>query len=187
MLIRNAILACWIIFIVYWTVSVKQTKAVRKRQSRWEEWSWRGPLCLGCLLLIFARFVPPPDAGLVPATWTWAGVGVVLTVVGLAGAIWARRALGGNWSSAVSAKQGHELVQDGPYRWVRNPIYTGLTLMFLGTALVVGRRSSMLALLLVVIAYWIKLRQEERVMHREFPEAYPAYRRRVKALVPFVF
>lgn len=176
---------CWIVFLLYWIVSARGAKPVQERQSLISEWSWRAPLLLGAALLIFAPF-PPPDRVLVPASPQWHWTGAILTLCGLLVAIWARRTLGGNWSSAVSLKHGHELIQSGPYRWVRNPIYTGLTLMFLGTALVVGRASSLLALALAIAAYWIKLKQEERVMQRQFPAAFAAYRRQVKALIPFV-
>ncbi|MGH9476655.1 MAG: methyltransferase family protein [Terriglobales bacterium] len=185
MTVLYALWGCWIAFLVYWVVTAQHAKAVQERQSLAAEWSWRAPLLLGAALLIFAPF-PSPDRALVPrsAQWLWSGVGV--TVLGLLVAIWARRTLGGNWGSAVSLKQGHELIQTGPYRFVRNPIYTGLILMFLGTALAIGRTSSLLALLLAIAAYWIKLKQEEELMRRQFPEAYAAYRQQVKALIPFI-
>jgi protein-S-isoprenylcysteine O-methyltransferase Ste14 len=109
-----------------------------------------------------------------------------LALLGLAVAIWARRTIGANWSGVVTLKQGHELVQTGPYRLVRNPIYTGLLMMFAGTVLLVGEARGALALPIALAALWVKIRQEERFMLRQFPEAYPAYRRRVPTLVPFL-
>ena len=111
---------------------------------------------------------------------------VVLCALGLLVAIWARRTLAGNWSSDVTFKQGHELVKAGPYRFVRHPIYTGLLLMCLGSALDIGRLRGWLGLVLVFVGFWIKLKQEETLMLQHFPDDYPAYRKQVKALVPFV-
>jgi len=117
----------------------------------------------------------------------WALVlGVLVCVFGLFVTIWARRMLVGNWSSDVTFKQGHELVRSGPYRFVRHPIYTGLLVMGLGSAIVIGRLHCFLAIAVVGIGCWIKLKQEERLLLRHFPDAYPAYQNQVKALVPFV-
>ncbi|MGH9485806.1 MAG: methyltransferase family protein, partial [Terriglobales bacterium] len=181
-----ALWGCWIIFGAYWYVSAGRAKPVARRQSRAAEWAWRIPIWVAAALLILAPF-PPPDGFLFAPGRGSAWTGVAITTTGLAICIWARRTLGGNWSSAVSLKQGHELIQSGPYRFVRNPIYTGLILMFLGTACAVDRRSALLALALAIASYGIKLKQEEQVMQRQFPEAYARYRQRVKALIPFVF
>ena len=86
----------------------------------------------------------------------------------------------------MTFKQNHELIRTGPYRIVRHPIYTGLLVMVVGTAMRIGQLRGVVSLALVTIGFWIKLRQEERLMMRHFPEAYPVYRREVKALIPFV-
>jgi protein-S-isoprenylcysteine O-methyltransferase Ste14 len=102
-------------------------------------------------------------------------------------ALWARRTLAGNWSRAVTFKQDHELIQAGPYRFARHPIYTGMILMALGGAVAGGRLHCWLGFLLICAGFWIKLSQEESLLLRHFQADYPAYRARVKALVPFVF
>ena len=94
--------------------------------------------------------------------------------------------LAGNWSSDVTFKQGHELIRTGPYKLVRHPIYTGLLTMSLGTATEIGQLHSWLSILVTAVGFWIKLRQEERLLLRHFPEDYPHYQKHVKALVPFV-
>ncbi|SPE60693.1 Isoprenylcysteine carboxyl methyltransferase (fragment) [Verrucomicrobia bacterium] len=106
--------------------------------------------------------------------------------LGLIVTLWARWTLGGNWSSSVTFKQGHELIRTGPYRLVRHPIYTGLLVMALGTALDFGQFRCWLALPLMTTAFWVKLKQEEKLLLRHFPREYPLYKRQVKALVPFV-
>jgi protein-S-isoprenylcysteine O-methyltransferase Ste14 len=78
-------------------------------------------------------------------------------------------------------------VERGPYRFVRHPIYTSHLLMGLGTAIASGLLVAFAGLLLFIIGFWIKLKQEEGLLLRHFPDEYPAYKARVKALVPFVF
>jgi len=112
--------------------------------------------------------------------------GAVICICGLVFTLWARYTLAGNWSSDVTFKREHELIRTGPYRFVRHPIYTGLLVMFAGTTLHIGQLRCLLGLLLVAIGFWIKLGQEERLLARHFPEAYPVYKRDVKALIPFV-
>jgi protein-S-isoprenylcysteine O-methyltransferase Ste14 len=113
-------------------------------------------------------------------------VGVGLTLAGFAVAVWARRTLGSNWSANPTIKVDHELVRRGPYRFVRHPIYTGLILAFVGTALVDGRRRAGVWVAVGILMLWIKSRFEEALMRRRFPEAYPAYARATKALIPYV-
>ncbi len=114
-------------------------------------------------------------------------LGALLTVGGLLFAIWARLHLGRNWSGTVTIKKGHELITSGPYALVRHPIYTGLLLAFLGSAVALGEWRGVLALALATGALWRKLRLEERWMRLQFGDAYRMYSRRVAALVPFVF
>jgi len=113
-------------------------------------------------------------------------MGALICVLGLFFTLWARRTLAGNWSSDVTFKQGHELIRIGPYQFVRHPIYTGLLTMCLGTAFEIGLLRCWLALPLMAAAFWLKLKQEERLMLRHFPNEYPGYQKQVKALVPFV-
>ena len=113
-------------------------------------------------------------------------MGGLICVLGLFGTLWARRTLAGNWSSDVTFKQGHELIRRGPYRFVRHPIYTGILTMCLGTAVEIGRLRGWLALPLMIVAFWIKLKQEESLLLRHFPYECSDYRKQVKALVPFV-
>jgi len=112
--------------------------------------------------------------------------GVAICWCGLVSAVWSRRVLADNWSSLVVFKANHELVQRGPYRFVRHPIYSSILVMVLGTALVANRVAALPALVFYFAGFWIKLKQEEKLLRRHFPSEYPAYQARVKALVPFV-
>jgi protein-S-isoprenylcysteine O-methyltransferase Ste14 len=94
--------------------------------------------------------------------------------------------LGTNWSGTVTIKQDHELITGGPYRFVRHPIYSGLLLAFIGTALARGEWRGVLAVALTFVAFWRKLRIEEQWMRQQFGVAYEEYARRVAALAPHI-
>jgi protein-S-isoprenylcysteine O-methyltransferase Ste14 len=177
---------CWIIFLVYWYISALRTKRIAEQQSFASAQAHRIPVTAGLLLMILRYLPQPMNAVVIPTTdWTLA-LGDAICVLGLFVTIWARVTLAGNWSADVTFKQDHELIRTGPYQFVRHPIYTGLLLMCIGTAITGGRLHHWLGLPLIALGFWIKLKQEERLMMQHFPDQYPAYRKEVKALVPFI-
>jgi protein-S-isoprenylcysteine O-methyltransferase Ste14 len=180
------IIGCWIIFVGYWVISAFGQKATSEKKGFLSTLTYRAPLTLGGLLLWYQRFQHPLNLTLTPHTDWVRTLGAVVCASGLLVTLWSRWTLGGNWSSEVAFKQGHELVKTGPYRFVRHPIYTGLLLMCLGTAGAVGQLHSWLGFLILGVGLWIKLKQEEALLLRHFPHEYPAYQKQVKALIPFV-
>jgi protein-S-isoprenylcysteine O-methyltransferase Ste14 len=118
------------------------------------------------------------------ALFPW--LGTLLVAAGLGLASWARVHLGRNWSGTVTLKEGHTLVVSGPYGVVRHPIYTGLLFAFLGTALAIGEWRGLAAFALALFAFLYKSRAEEARMRETFPQ-YADYRRRTKALLPFIY
>jgi protein-S-isoprenylcysteine O-methyltransferase Ste14 len=182
----SIIIGCWVIFLAYWIISAQRVKATEQRQSWPAAFAHRIPVIVSYILLANPGLPPPLNLRLTPhADWARV-VGAVVCGFGLFVTIWARRTLAGNWSNDVTFKQGHELIQAGPYRFMRHPIYTGILLMYLGSAIDIGRLRGWLGLAIMFIAFWIKLKQEEALMLRHFPNEYPAYRKQVKALIPFV-
>src|SRR5262249_32890318 len=124
------------------------------------------------------------DDRVVPDTFNIFVAGVVLTWGGIGFAIWARFTLGSNWSGTVQVKESHTLVISGPYRIVRHPIYTGILVAMLGTALGTGRLRSFLAVPLAFSAWRIKSLHEEGFMLEQFGNEYREYKSKVKALIP---
>ena len=86
-----------------------------------------------------------------------------------------------------SIKKDHELIQRGPYRLVRHPIYTGLLLAVFGSCLAEGRVWNLAVVGMATILLIAKLKAEEALLARQFPDAYLQYRRRVKAIIPFLY
>jgi len=114
------------------------------------------------------------------------GIGMGLFLTGLGLALWARVDLGRNWGTPMSERVDAQLVTTGPYRYIRNPIYSGVILAAVGTGVAV----SLFWLVAVVLvgAYFIySATVEEHIMERLFPNDYPAYKRSTKMLIPFMF
>ncbi len=170
-----------------WLVGAFRNKRTARRGSMLSRLVLLAPIALGYTLVashtLRAGWL---DLRLWPPTLAVEAAGLALTILGCGFAIWARVTLGSNWSARPSVKEGHELIVRGPYRLVRHPIYSGLLLALAGSVLAVDRNGCLLGWLLVLVTYAVKMSQEERLMMQTFPADYPAYRRRVKALVPGV-
>ena len=184
----SIIRVCWIIFIVVWLLGAVSTKRTIYRESSVERARYWLVLVIGYFLVIKSSSLPSPlDWLVLPHTGSSAWIGAFLSMSGLLFAIWARVILGRNWSGVVTLKEGHELIERGPYRFVRHPIYTGILAMFTGTAIAIGYFGGFLGLLLVFVSFWLKLKREEDLMLKHFPDKYVAYQRRVKRIIPFLF
>ena len=184
---RWAIPLAWLVWAAVWIALARRVKPVAERIDRNGELAHYAPLILAALIDILPLSVFPLDARFVSFHPWLPHLGLLLVVVGLGYAIWARLTIAGNWSSDVTLKHGHELVVAGPYAWTRHPIYTGLLAAFFGVALAMGEWRGLIALGLAFLAFRRKIALEEALMRREFGEAYRAYVMRVKALIPWVY
>jgi len=184
---RYAFPVMWLGWGLYWWAASRNVKAVVRRETLPLRLMHIVPLVVA-LALLWSTNLPGSflSRHLWQATeWTfWSGL--LLTAMGLTLSVWARVHLGRNWSGIVTIKQDHELITSGPYALVRHPIYTGLLLGFLGSALALGEWRGVVAVVLVAGSFWFKLRREERWMRQQFGDAYSTYAARVAALVPFI-
>lgn len=176
----------WLGWGLYWLVAARSAKAARRRESLLSRFAFVTTMALIVVLLAARHWPGFLGAQLIGGGWTRYWLSVVLVVAGLAFSIWARVALGRNWSGTVTIKVDHELVQEGPYRRIRHPIYSGILLALLGSALASGRGHGLLAFAIACVAFVLKARVEEAWMTREFGERYAEYRRRTWALLPYV-
>lgn len=180
------ILGCFVIFLAAWAIAGLQTKRTIARGG----WNWLlVPLAFAAVVLLMSR---TGTLALLSGAFIWKQslltqlAADVITFAGLVILLWARVALGGNWSSDVAIKENHELIERGPYRWVRHPIYTGLLVMGLGGVVWSGHLIAIAVFVTAMLGLWLKSRQEEKLLTKYFPDEYPRYRARVKALIPFV-
>ena len=184
---RYLFAAMWLSWVAYWWISSRKVKRTVRRESLASRLSYICPLLLAALFFAVPR-PPVPVLGerfLPAATWSFV-VAAALTAAGLLFAVWARRYLGPNWSATLAIKEGHELITTGPYAIVRHPIYAGLVLAIVGSAMAIGEWRALLGAVIAVLAFVRKFRLEERWMHEQFGEAYRTYRQRVPALIPFI-
>jgi protein-S-isoprenylcysteine O-methyltransferase Ste14 len=185
--LRAAIPALWTIWAVCWLVASRDVKRARWREGAGTRALHGVPLFLCAVLLAGPRWLPPAlMQRIVPAGITVPTFGALLVAAGLGIALWARWHLGRNWSGWVTVKEDHALIRSGPYRVVRHPIYSGLLLAFLGTALAIGEWRGVVAVGLALFGFVLKIRVEETRMRETFPE-YEDYRRRSAALIPLLF
>jgi protein-S-isoprenylcysteine O-methyltransferase Ste14 len=176
----------WLGWVLYWVVSAFSAKTTQRRESLGSRLSHIVPLLIGVALIVWPR-VPWGwlSLRLLPPGPLESALGVVLLALGLAFTVWARVHLGRNWSGTVTLKEGHELIRSGPYAYVRHPIYTGLLVALLGSAVACGELRALIGWWVVAGAFIRKLRIEERFMREIFPGQYPGYCAEVPALVPF--
>ena len=115
-------------------------------------------------------------------------IGLAATVTGAAFAIWARLALGRNWSGVVvTVKDQHQLVTSGPYAIVRHPIYAGLFLMAMASAIIAPLFGTITGTVMLLCVFLLRIQREERMMTLHFGQQYDAYRQRIARLIPYIW
>jgi protein-S-isoprenylcysteine O-methyltransferase Ste14 len=180
--------ALWILLLGVWFIAAPFSRKTVRRESLGSRLRYMVPAIAAGFVMSRPRIgIDFLDAHWSPAV-PWVGVlSVALTALGIGFALWARFTLGRNWSGSVTLKQDHELIRTGPYALARHPIYTGFLTAFFGTALARGTAHSFLGLLVIALAFILKLRTEERLMQEQFGNDYVKYRQRVRALIPGVW
>ena len=184
--VRQLMLTLWLAWLLYWLLSAAAAKPTQRRESLASRLSHVLPLLLGVYLIIWPRLpIPWLASALLPDVPARYWLALALAAAGLGFTVGARVHLGRNWSGSVTQKEGHELVRSGPYAWVRHPIYTGLLVALLGSAIALGEPRGLVGVLIVLAAFWRKLRIEEGFMRQLFPGQYARYMTEVPALIPF--
>ncbi len=177
MTLRTSLFVVWGVFGLYWLIAATGAKQGARDQRT------RPP---GLLLLIaFVLLRVFNTDSLAVHSLILEVVGVILFLSGLGLAVWARIYLGRNWGMPMTQKDEPELVQSGPYRFVRHPIYSGLLLAILGTALATNIYW-LIAMIVMGIYFVYSATVEERLLTASFPAAYPGYKAKTKMLIPFV-
>ena len=170
----------WAAFWVYWLLSALSVKRGRAPFAR----GFPARVVLIVAVVALARVGPLRDhpAGTDPVR---AATGLAMFALGLSFAIWARVHIGRNWGTPMTQKEDPELVTSGPYHLVRHPIYTGILVAGIGTAVAL----SWIWLIAVVLAgtYFVySATVEERFLAQSFPDTYPPYRRSTKMFLPYL-
>jgi protein-S-isoprenylcysteine O-methyltransferase Ste14 len=177
----------WIVWLISWAIGAFFSARTEKHVRTWDSRAYRIPILVGALLLtpwtaqaLGERRLWDPGNGV---TYLLAG----LTLAGTLFTWWARIHLGRFWSNAITRKEGHRVIDTGPYGLVRHPIYTGLIGAMLATGIAVGTATALLGAFLIGVGLWQKARMEEGFLTTELgADAYGPYCRRVPMLIPFL-
>jgi protein-S-isoprenylcysteine O-methyltransferase Ste14 len=189
----EASLGLWWAWIASWVVAAAWSRRTQARAPRSLQWVHVLTTGLGGSLLLFGLrtrhawvYGPPGPHRLwtLPASLDW-----TMTLLVLAGFVfcwWARLTLGDLWSGTITRKENHVIVERGPYRLVRHPIYTGMILSAFALAIQLGFTVNLLGAAIMAGGFWYKAGLEERFLSEQLgPEAYADYRRRTPMLIPF--
>jgi protein-S-isoprenylcysteine O-methyltransferase Ste14 len=172
----------WIAFWIYWLAASTTAKAGRGNWTRFA--GFRIGLIVLLLLLLRLRVLKGHEAAATnPLLW---GIGLAAWTLGLGLAIWARLYIGRNWGMPMTQKAEPELVTTGPYHRVRHPIYSGIILAMIGSAVAINLYW-LIAVVLIGAYFIYSAVSEEHYMAGQFPDTYPAYKQSTKMLIPFFF
>lgn len=191
--ISNELIALlWAVWIVVWTGAAFFVKRTQRREPLGPTLLERVPVLIGFFLFLLPHRTPQRLPPVLTHRFLAEGpasaiVALVLVFGGLLVACWARAHLGRNWSGEVMVKVEHTLITSGPYRWVRHPIYAGMTVALVGTALASGALSGFLGLAFILFGFLVRVRQEEALMQQTFPGDYLAYSRHTARLIPGLY
>lgn len=179
--VEPILLVGWVVFWIGWIAAALWTKPGNLQWGR----SMGVRVAIIVVVVILIRLRAFRGHEVIHDPWL-RGIGLVLFLAGLGLAVWARLYIGRNWGTPMSQKDDPELVTSGPYRWIRHPIYSGIILAMIGTA--VALSPLWLVPVAILGAYFIySATREERYMVERFPDTYPAYKRSTKMLIPFLF
>lgn len=175
----------WIVFAIYWTIGALRTCRTAKRESFAARYGVMAIEVLGFYLLLshdaaigfFGNRVltRTSDLRLLGVILVWAGIGL---------ALWARWHLGQYWSGRITIKEGHQLIRTGPYARLRHPIYSGLILAVVGTAIEIDQWRAVASIGIVTLGFWIKGRREESMLRQQFGTEFDEHRKHTGFLLP---
>ena len=187
--IEHWISYAWLVLFIVWVAAGVTSKRSVQRQTSGSRLLQAGLAFIGLMLIFnfYGWFVTGwLTTRIIPREDPYVLGGTIVTIAGMLFCVWARLVLGSNWSGTITIKENHELVKRGPYQIVRHPIYTGMLLGLLGTAFVYGFMRCFIGVLIVGLAFWLKTQIEEQFMVQQFGEQYVQYRRKVRALIPYI-
>jgi protein-S-isoprenylcysteine O-methyltransferase Ste14 len=185
--VRHWIYGLWLAFGVIWLLSAGFSKKTTRSQTTGSRFLQGGLAASGFILLFgWQESLGGLDIRFLPVSGVFDWIGLAITLAGFGIAVWARFVLGRNWSATITIKQDHQIVRQGPYAFVRHPIYFGIMCAMFGTAVSLGTFRGLLAVALTFSGWWLKARMEETFMIEQFGPKYREYQREVKAMIPFV-
>lgn len=181
----------WSIFWIYWILAAIKTRSNVKKESSGQKSIPRVTHLMLVIISYVITFFQFKNIFLwdriLPSYKYVDYIGIAILVISLLFAIWARIILGRNWSGAIQKVEGQRLVCSGPYKYIRNPIYTGIVCGFFGTFITLRSLASIIGFCIILTTYIIKINREQRFLILEFGEEYKKYIKESWALIPYIF
>lgn len=178
----------WVATGIYWIWASRTMKKAQKKEGIqfrvFYMFFWVIPVVITFFTILPGDF---PNQKLYASISVLNWIAFVLALTSLAFMIWSRVVLGKNWSGRIAIKKDHQLITNGPYRFVRHPMYTGFIFAFFWSAVLLGEVRGLISFIILVIGVLMKLRLEEKFVHEAFGQDYQAYSKRVKKIVPFIY
>jgi protein-S-isoprenylcysteine O-methyltransferase Ste14 len=187
----GGVVLCWMAFAAVFLLRKRPPKGPEAKRDRLS--------LLGIFLQMCAYFLvwfqPPGHPFLPPVAALSGGVGIAYSVCTVAlgvGSVWlvasAVRTLGKQWAFAARLVEGHKLVTEGPYGFVRNPIYTGMLGMLVATGLAMEHWTALdAAVVLFAVGLVIRVSSEEKLLRAAFGNEFEEYAKRVPAVLPGIY
>lgn len=187
----GGVILCWFVFA---GIFLLRKRPPREAEARRDRLSLLG-IALQMCGYFLVWFQPPGRPFLPPVDVLSGSIGIVfavLTIALAAASAWliasAVRTLGKQWAVAARLVEGHKLITEGPYRYLRNPIYTGMFGMLIATGLAMEHWIALIvAIVLFAIGMVIRVRSEEKLLRDAFGQEFEDYARRVPAVLPGIF
>ncbi len=177
-------LGLWLLMTIYWLITAKTNCQTRFSSELFSLAKLIGSGLVVYLPLLIGGLI---SAKLYPNNLWMDSVGIVICLLGVGLAVWARSVLGKNWSGRVMLQKEHHLITEGPYNLVRHPIYFGVLMAMFGSSLVIGQIFGLAYFIFSAFGLWIKSGQEEALLTTQFPNDYLQYKQKVKMLLPYLF
>lgn len=174
----------WILVTGYWIVSARKIGQGHRGNEIFSFIKLIGSALIIYLPLLTGTFLATK---LYTTHFLTGVIGSALCLSGILIMVWAREHLGKNWSGNVILQQGHSISKDGPYKYIRHPIYSGGLLAMLVSAVVVGQIFGFVWVLFCIFGLNVKINKEEDLLTGQFPDEYPQYKKYTKKLVPFIW
>jgi len=174
---------CWIVFCLVWVLGAvyNSYKAPVAKQKRFS-YDW---LIFAGLYWLISHYVSLQHLTILRINISWLEwIGTALLLISTLFTLWARLVLGKMWATNAAVKTEHSLITEGPYQITRNPIYTGILGMVLGSAFSLGEGLILLGSIAVLLFFQNRIRLEEQLMTQTFGEQYLQYKNSVPKLVP---
>ena len=180
-----------------WLQALRKGQAVNllpeHRERKWPQWTQIAFVFLGLALFIPLMYVTwIPLLALPHALAHVLGmIGLVIYFVGFAFVEWARQTLGKYWglstSQQVKLQHDHQLIQNGPYAFVRHPMYFGAWTLFMGLTLMYPVWAVFLTFLSTLIAFIGRARREEAALLERFGKTWAEYKKHTNFIIPFLY